>query len=55
VLKLAAGSSARTGVPFTTVLPFTNPDGAFGVAVDAAGNLYVADQSNNQVLKLAAG
>jgi serine/threonine-protein kinase len=35
-------------------LPFTGlyPD---GVAVDAAGNLYVTDHVNNRVLKLAAG
>jgi DNA-binding beta-propeller fold protein YncE len=26
-----------------------------GLAVDAAGNLYVADESNKRVLKLAAG
>jgi serine/threonine-protein kinase len=26
-----------------------------GVAVDSAGNLYVADWPNNRVVKLAAG
>ena len=37
VLKLAAGSSTQT------VLPFTGLNEPEGVAVDAAGNLYVAD------------
>jgi serine/threonine-protein kinase len=37
------------------VLPFTGLSGPAGVAVDTAGNLYVTDQSNNRVLKLAAG
>jgi serine/threonine protein kinase, bacterial len=37
------------------VLPFTGLNGPYGVAVDAAGNLYVADDGNNQVLKLPAG
>jgi serine/threonine-protein kinase len=48
VLKLAAGASAPT------VLPFTGLDHPLGVAVDTAGNLYVAERSN-RVLKLAAG
>jgi serine/threonine protein kinase, bacterial len=37
------------------VLPFTGLNGPIGVAVDGAGNLYVADSGNNRVLKLAAG
>ncbi|MFZ0902462.1 MAG: protein kinase [Mycobacterium sp.] len=54
-----AQPSGRTGRPAApaapTVLPFTglkNPD---GLAVDTAGNLYVTDNGNNRVLKLAAG
>ena len=49
VLKLAAGSTTQT------VLPFTGLNGPYGVAVDTAGNLYDADTGNNRVLKLAAG
>jgi serine/threonine-protein kinase len=37
------------------VLPFTDLKSPQGVAVDTAGNLYVADFDNNRVLKLAAG
>jgi serine/threonine protein kinase, bacterial len=37
------------------VLPFTGLDKAYGVAVDGAGNLYVADSGNNRVLKLPMG
>ena len=36
-------------------LPFTGLDGPIGVAVDAAGDLYVTNALNNRVLKLAAG
>jgi DNA-binding beta-propeller fold protein YncE len=45
VVKLAAGSSTQT------VLPFTGLD----VAVEAAGTVYVTDGGNNRVLKLPAG
>lgn len=38
-----------------TVLPFTGLDWPNGVAVDSAGAVYVADQYNSQVVKLAAG
>ena len=49
VLKLAAGSSTPT------VLPFTGLNGPGGVAVDTAGNVYVLDHSGfGQVVKLAA-
>jgi serine/threonine-protein kinase len=34
------------------VLPFTGLNFPNGVAVDAAGNLYVTDAGNNRVLKL---
>ena len=36
-------------------LPFTGLDHPNGVAVDAAGTLYVTDSLNNRVLKLPAG
>jgi serine/threonine protein kinase, bacterial len=49
VLKLAAGSSTQT------VLPFTGLRSPLGVAVDAAGNVYVTDRGNNRVVKLLAG
>ena len=38
-----------------TELPFTGLQQPFGVAVDSAGNVYVADTANNRVLKLVAG
>lgn len=47
VVKSSAGSNAPTVLPFTDVL------GVGGMAVDAAGNVYVG--GHNQVLKLAAG
>jgi serine/threonine-protein kinase len=37
------------------VLPFTGLNYPEGVAVDAAGNLYVADKQNDRVVKLPAG
>jgi serine/threonine protein kinase, bacterial len=49
VLKLAAGSSTPT------VLPFTGLNNPTGVAVDTADNLYVTDSRNYRMLKLAAG
>ncbi|MDT5350607.1 MAG: serine/threonine protein kinase, bacterial, partial [Mycobacterium sp.] len=36
-------------------LPFTGLDSPWGVAVDSAGAVYVADAGDNRVLKLAAG
>jgi serine/threonine protein kinase, bacterial len=36
-------------------LPFTGLNQPGGVAVDSAGDLYVTDDGNNRVLKLAAG
>jgi serine/threonine protein kinase, bacterial len=48
VVTLAAGSSAQSVPPFTGL---SLPD---GVAVDTAGNVYVADRGHNQVVKLPA-
>jgi serine/threonine-protein kinase len=36
------------------VLPFTGIFHPYGVAVDAAGNVYATDWGNNRVLKLLA-
>jgi serine/threonine-protein kinase len=36
-------------------LPLIGVKQPAGVAADAAGNLYVSDLGNNQVLKLSAG
>jgi sugar lactone lactonase YvrE len=59
VLKLAAGSSTQTVLPFTglnfSVEGVNFSTGTAGVAVDAPGDVYVADTGNNRVLKLAAG
>lgn len=48
MLTLAAGSST----PRVAFTGFSSPG---GVAVDAAGNLYVTDTDNRRVVKLAAG
>jgi serine/threonine-protein kinase len=37
------------------VLPFPGLTVPWGVAVDTAGNVYVSEHDNNQVLKLPAG
>jgi sugar lactone lactonase YvrE len=57
VLKLAAGSSTPTVLPFTGLDFGSNVIDAAtaGVAVDAAGNVYVADSDHSRVVKLAAG
>ncbi|MET8877555.1 serine/threonine-protein kinase PknD [Nocardia sp. NPDC004604] len=46
---ITPGYSAQIPLPFTDVSLPT------GVAVDAAGNVYITDMGNDQVLKLAAG
>jgi DNA-binding beta-propeller fold protein YncE len=43
----------RGGLRYPTVLPFTGVNGPVGVAVDPASNLYVTDNANNRVVKLA--
>jgi DNA-binding beta-propeller fold protein YncE len=50
VTQLAAGSSTQTELSLT---PGFNHPGA--VAVDTGGTVYVADDANNRVLKIAAG
>ncbi|MDT5257522.1 MAG: serine/threonine protein kinase, bacterial, partial [Mycobacterium sp.] len=48
MVKRAAGSNTQTELPFTAIVPD-------GVAVDTNGNVYVADNGNARVVKLAAG
>jgi sugar lactone lactonase YvrE len=59
VLKLAAGSNTQTVLPFNgldfSVEGVKFSTGTAGVAVDAAGTVYVADTGNHRVVKLAAG
>ena len=47
----ARGRGSTTATP----LPFTDLNSPAGVAVDTAGDVYVADRGNNRVMKLAAG
>ena len=58
VLRLAAGSTTQSVLPIKAPSP-DNPSvmTAYpaGVAVDSAGDVYVADSDNDRVLKLAAG
>ena len=52
------GNSPRPVAPAhssQTPLPFTGVNLPTGVAVDTAGNVYVADMGNDQVWRLAAG
>jgi DNA-binding beta-propeller fold protein YncE len=49
VIKLVKESNT------SITLPFNGLNSPQGVAVDAAGNVYVADAGNNRVLKLPPG
>lgn len=52
----SAGQATPLAAPVgQTVLPFDGLNGPSGVAIDTAGNVYVADHQNHRVLKLAAG
>jgi serine/threonine protein kinase, bacterial len=51
----ASQSAQPAAPPVETVLPFTGLNRPSGVAVDTAGNVYVAETNNYRVLKLAAG
>jgi len=53
VSALAAGH--RSSQPSQVELPFTGLSDPQGVAVDAAGNVYVTDAESGRVLKLPAG
>jgi DNA-binding beta-propeller fold protein YncE len=61
VVLAAAGITGYLLWPSTScglncvALPFTGLNHPYGVAVDAAGTLYVTDANNNRVLRLAAG
>jgi serine/threonine-protein kinase len=64
VWRLATSGGDLHGPPSTKaaptayraiVLPFTGLTGPEGVAVDAAGNVYVSNVENDRVMKLAAG
>lgn len=51
-----AGQTARPATSSVqAVLPFTGLNNPSGIAVDGAGDVYVADAGNGQVLELAAG
>lgn len=51
----ASPTSVASGFASQTALPFPGVSLPTGVAVDAAGNVYVADMGNDQVLKLTKG
>jgi hypothetical protein len=51
----SAGSAAAATGPVQTILPFTGLNEPFGVAVDAAGDIYVSDFAQGDVIELPAG
>lgn len=51
----AKPSPAPSPAPAEVVLPFAGLNGPLGVAVDGAGNVYVAESGNDRVVKLDAG
>ncbi len=59
--QLQSGGGGNSPAPIApayssqTPLPFTGVDLPTGVAVDTAGNVYVADIGNDRVVRLAAG
>ncbi len=55
VLTVITGQQHQNSNRPQITLPFTSLNFPEGVAVDAAGNLYVTDTNNNRVVKLAAG
>ncbi len=52
---MISGRSRRRGVRACWRCRFTDLTLPDGVAVDTAGDIYVADEKNNRMLKLAAG
>jgi sugar lactone lactonase YvrE len=50
-IATVAGGGAGDGVP----APFASLNGPAGVATDANGNVYIADQNNHRIRKVAAG
>ncbi|MDP7738083.1 serine/threonine-protein kinase PknD [Mycobacterium paragordonae] len=52
--SVAKPSPPPSPSPTEVALPFAGLSGPLGVAVDGAGNVYVADNGNNRVVKLDA-
>lgn len=52
--SVAKPSPPPSPAPTEVALPFAGLSGPLGVAVDGAGNVYVADNGNNRVVKLDA-
>ncbi|MGD9622008.1 MAG: serine/threonine-protein kinase PknD [Mycolicibacterium sp.] len=52
---MIAGTEHAPSQPSQASLPFAGLDHPDGVAVDAAGNVYVTDWGNDRVLKIPAG
>lgn len=54
-ISSSSPTSAARSYGAQIVLPFTGLNNPAGVAVDTAGSVYVADEGNKRVVKLAAG